>query len=218
MIGNVQANITAANTVISTLAPISSPGLTGIPTAPTANISVNNTQLATTAFVHNMLPSGIIMMWSGSSVTIPYGWYLCDGNNGTPNLKDRFVVGAGNTYAVGAIGGSADATLVSHSHTASSTTSTSISDPGHKHWISGAPRDDGNGSGAGSNGQMYGLWADAGSYSADDPNYGYGRYNLSATTGISASSSTSTTVNATGNSATNANLPPYYALCYIMKA
>ena len=138
MIGNVQANITAANAVISTLATIASPGFTGLPTAPTANISVNNTQLATTAYVHNMFPTGIIMMWSGSSATIPYGWYLCDGNNGTPNLRDRFVVGAGNTYAVGATGGSADATLVSHTHTASSSTSTSISDPGHKHWASGA--------------------------------------------------------------------------------
>jgi hypothetical protein len=218
MIGNVQANITAANAVIATHATIASPAFTGTPTAPTANISVNNTQLATTAYVHNMLPSGIIMLWSGSSASIPYGWYLCDGNNGTPNLRDRFVVGAGNTYAVGGTGGSADATLVSHSHTASSTTSTSISDPGHRHWISSAAYDDGNGSGTGNNNQEYGLWADAGSYSPNDPNKGTGRYNLSATTGISASSTTSTTVNATGNSATNANLPPYYALCYIMKS
>jgi hypothetical protein len=217
-ITSTNANVTAANAVIATLAPISSPALTGTPTAPTANISVNNTQVATTAYVHNMLPSGIIMLWSGSSASIPYGWYLCDGNNGTPNLKDRFLVGAGNTYAVGATGGSADATLVSHTHTASSTTSTSISDPGHRHWISSAGYDDGNGTGTGANNQDYGLWADAGSYSSSDPNKSTGRYNLSATTGITASSSTSTTVNATGSSATGANLPPYYALCYIMKS
>lgn len=43
-------------------------------------------------------------MWSGSIGSIPAGYYLCDGQNGTPNLKDRFVVGAGNTYAVGNTG------------------------------------------------------------------------------------------------------------------
>ena len=217
-ITSTNSNVTAANAVISTLASIASPALTGTPTAPTAPLATSNTQIATTAFVHNMLPTGVIVMWSGSSASIPAGWYLCNGSNGTPNLMDRFVLGAGNSYAVGATGGTADAIVVSHSHTASSTTSTSISDPGHKHWISGAPYDDGNGSGAGSNNQMYGLWADAGSYSANDPNYGYGRYNLSATTGISASSSTSTTVNSTGSSGTGQNMPPYYALCYIMKS
>ena len=51
------------------------------------------------------IPSGAIVMWSGSIGSIPAGYYLCDGQNGTPNLKDRFVVGAGNTYAVGNTGG-----------------------------------------------------------------------------------------------------------------
>ena len=51
------------------------------------------------------IPSGAIIMWSGSIGSIPAGYYLCDGQNGTPNLKDRFVVGAGNTYAVGNTGG-----------------------------------------------------------------------------------------------------------------
>ena len=217
-ITNTNANVTAANAVIATLAPISSPALTGTPTAPTANISVNNTQVATTAYVHNMLPSGIIMLWSGSSASIPYGWYLCNGTNGTPDLRDRFLVGAGNTYSVGATGGTADAVVPSHTHTASSSTSVGITDPGHRHWISSAAYDDGNGSGTGANNQEYGLWADAGSYSSSDPNKSTGRYNLAATTGISASASTSTTVNAAGVSATGQNLPPYYALCYIMKS
>jgi len=52
-----------------------------------------------------MLPTGIITLWYGSIVSIPAGWVICDGNNGTPNLRDKFIVGAGSTYAVGANGG-----------------------------------------------------------------------------------------------------------------
>lgn len=52
-----------------------------------------------------MLPTGIITLWYGSIINIPAGWLLCDGNNGTPDLRNKFVVGAGNTYAVGATGG-----------------------------------------------------------------------------------------------------------------
>lgn len=43
----------------------------------------------------------IIVLWSGAIVDIPAGWALCDGNNGTPNLQDKFVIGAGDTFAVG---------------------------------------------------------------------------------------------------------------------
>jgi hypothetical protein len=52
-------------------------------------------------------------------------------SSGTPDLRNRFIVGAGSTYAVNATGGSADAIVVSHNHTASS--SSSVSDPGHVH-------------------------------------------------------------------------------------
>ena len=51
------------------------------------------------------VPTGGIIMWSGSIASIPAGYVLCDGTNGTPNLKDSFVVGAGATYAVGNTGG-----------------------------------------------------------------------------------------------------------------
>jgi len=44
--------------------------------------------------------NGIIVMWAGSEETIPSGWKLCDGNNGTPDLRDRFVIGAGSAYSV----------------------------------------------------------------------------------------------------------------------
>ena len=143
------------------------------------------------------IPSGCILLWSGSIGSIPVGWYLCNGSNGTPDLRDRFVVGAGSTYAVDATGGSADAIVVSHNHTASS--SSAVTDPGHVHAID--TRKDAAGGGAGE----------------------YLNYNVtktvntqSATTGITVA--TTTTVASAGTSGTGANLPPYYALCYIMKS
>lgn len=67
-----------------------------------------------------LVPSGAILMWSGSIASIPTNWYLCNGQNGTPNLMDRFIVGAGSGYGVGAIGGSVTAgtsAAGAHSHT-----------------------------------------------------------------------------------------------------
>lgn len=81
-----------------------------------------NAMTATTATTAiNGIPAGVIAMWSGSSAAIPSGWALCNGQNGTPNLVDRFIVGAGNSYAVGATGGEATHTLTvnempSHTH------------------------------------------------------------------------------------------------------
>ena len=51
------------------------------------------------------IPSGVIQLWSGSIASIPAGYVICDGANGTPDLRDRFVVGAGSTYAVDDTGG-----------------------------------------------------------------------------------------------------------------
>ena len=58
------------------------------------------------------LPKGVIVMWSGALAEIPNGWILCDGNNGTPDLRDRFVMGAGTSQYQGTFGGS-----FTHSHT-----------------------------------------------------------------------------------------------------
>lgn len=63
-------------------------------------------QLTTDILAATRLPRGIITMWSGATNAVPSGWALCDGNNGTPNLKNRFIVGAGQSYAVGNVGGS----------------------------------------------------------------------------------------------------------------
>jgi hypothetical protein len=176
-------------------APLASPALSGTPTAPTPSIATSNTQIATTAFVRSILPSGVILMWSGSIATIPSGWFICDGTNSTPDLRDRFIVGAGTTYAVAATGGSKDAVIVTHTHTATST----VTDPGHTH----------------------GLWSDsdsAGSAGGGPRPYRqeYVRAGMitSSTTGVTVG----TSITSTGVSGTNANLPPYYALAYIMKS
>ena len=58
------------------------------------------------------VPNGAIIMWSGTVATIPDGFSLCDGSNNTPDLRHRFVIGAGSTYAVGATGGSSTTTKV----------------------------------------------------------------------------------------------------------
>jgi hypothetical protein len=58
------------------------------------------------------VPSGGIIMWSGSIGSIPSGYVLCNGSNGTPDLRDRFIVGAGNSYSVGNNGGFASSGVV----------------------------------------------------------------------------------------------------------
>lgn len=67
------------------------------------------------------VPSGVITMWSGSPSNVPSGWTLCDGSDGTPDLRNRFIVGAGGSYNAGDTGGSASVTLSvsempAHSH------------------------------------------------------------------------------------------------------
>jgi hypothetical protein len=190
---------TAIASAVSSKADSNSPTLTGTPLAPTASSGTNSTQIATTAFVTTAVsaafPSGGIILWSGSIASIPSGWYLCNGSNGTPDLRNRFIVGAGSTYSVDATGGSADAVVVSHSHTAVS----SVTDPGHLHTY--APGD--------------ALFtAGSGSSACQVNSFSGTRNTATATTGITVG----TTISTTGSSGTNANLPPYYALAYIMKA
>ncbi len=66
------------------------------------------------------VPAGTIALWSGAASAIPTGWALCDGQNGTPDLRGRFVVGAGGDYAVGDTGGAATEELSAYSHTGGS--------------------------------------------------------------------------------------------------
>lgn len=62
------------------------------------------------------IPSGLICMWSGSISGIPSGWYLCDGSNGTPDLRDRFIKGAGSGVGAGAMGGSSNHSHANHAN------------------------------------------------------------------------------------------------------
>ena len=85
---------------------------------------------------NHLVPPGAIIMWSGSINDIPVGWALCDGRNGTPDLRDRFIVGAGGAYNPGNTGGAESVTLTvaqmpQHSHGASSSSAGS-----HTHSIS----------------------------------------------------------------------------------
>jgi hypothetical protein len=140
--------------------------------------------------------TGMIILWSGSIASIPAGFALCDGTSGTPDLRDRFIVGAGSTYAVDATGGSADATLPTHTHTATSTST--VTDPGHNHtFVIRNTIDNGNSA-----------------YTAVGGQVGTG----TVSTAVTSITVATTTTNANaGTSGTNANLPPYYALAYIMK-
>jgi len=196
--------------------------------APTQTYSDSSTNVATTAFVQNVLPRGVIVMWGGATNTIPAGWHLCDGSNQTPDLRNQFIVGAGTSYAVGATGGATSvglsvSNLPAHSHTATlngTTTaagghnhsaSTSIIDPGHNHTIGYAAA-----------GGWTGPWFEM-NYDSNQ------KATSTSTTGITASTSitavgdhqhpvgVSGSTDSTGTGAQVPTLPPYYALCYIQK-
>ena len=151
----------------------------------------------------NAFVAGMIMMWSGSIATIPSGWLLCDGTNSTPDLRNRFVIGAfvdnagvANTTITGSntqTGGSKDAIVVSHNHTATST------DSGHTHSVT---QEGGRSGGAYQNG----------------PNPPFRGEVSAVLTTASGTANITTTVATTGSSGTNANLVPYFALAYIMKS
>lgn len=145
----------------------------------------------------NAFVAGMIMMWSGSIASIPSGWLLCNGSSGTPDLRNRFIIGANaddagtaKTNITGSAtqtGGSKDAIVVSHTHT--------VTDPGHSHttptYLTTSSK-----SGASFDGGVFTFQNSSGTNSN--------------TTGISIASS--------GSSGTDANLVPYFALAFIMKS
>tara|TARA_Y100001973_G_scaffold37303_1_gene56144 strand:+ start:1 stop:1578 length:1578 start_codon:yes stop_codon:yes gene_type:complete len=153
-----------------------------------------------------VVPVGGIIIWSGAQNAIPTGWALCDGSSGRPDLRNRFVIGAGSSYSVGSTGGFSDAINISHTHTTNSTGSHAhgVSDPGHLHSYL---RTTNFASGGGDASNRRAPFQETSTNTA-------GNY-----TGISISSggSHSHNVNSSGSSGTGRNLPPYYALCYIIK-
>lgn len=164
---------------------------------PTSITATSTNSVTATSHTHKfegggLFPIGGIIMWSGSIASIPTNWALCDGTNGTPNLIDRFVVGAGNLYSVGATGGSKDAVVVSHTHAAT------VNDSGHTHTIVNNK----DLVQAGLNELAWGNEAQSGTTTTNTG---------SSTTGITVG------IVSQGVSGTDKNLPPYYALAYIMR-
>ena len=174
--------------------------LTGTPTAPTASVGTNTTQIATTAFVNAAIvaayPVGSIYMSTVSTnpaTLFGFGTWVTYGSG-------RVLISQDGTYTAGSTGGSATTTLIeanlpSHSHSASS--SSSVSDPGHRHQIGGR---------------------DSTANEGGDPNSEFVRdypsvanpYSSTVTTGITVS--TSTSIGNTGYGTAFSNLPPYIAV------
>jgi hypothetical protein len=190
-------------TAVASKANIVSPEFTGVPRAPTAAAGTSTTQLATTAFVaQNAILRGMIVMWSGEIATIPTGYALCDGTNDTPNLTDRFIMSAGSTYTPGDTGGSANTVNVSHNHTVSGATSSSGA---HTHAIQQSGRENGEPRKSlriSSSTDGYSFAGNAGNYISTE---GAHTHTWSGTTTTK------------GESGAGKNIPPYYALAFIMK-
>jgi microcystin-dependent protein len=91
------------------------------------------TNASNTFFGNGITPIGGIIMWSGAVSSIPSGWALCNGANGTPNLRNRFIVGAGGNYNPGDTGGSNSVTLTTSQIPAHSHTGSTASAGGHVH-------------------------------------------------------------------------------------
>ena len=162
------------------VAPVASPAFTGNPTAPTPSTSDNDTSIATTAFVQavaqTLYPIGSIYSSTVSTnpgTSLGFGTWSAFG-------AGRVLIGNGGGFTAGATGGSADAVVVSHTHTAT------VTDPGHNHSV------------------RFGPNSPAGPYLIDgSPSGAASATTGTSTTGITVANST------TGVSGTNANLPPY---------
>jgi len=173
-----------------------------------------------TSLTNALVPVGGIIMYFGTESNIPTNWNLCNGQNGTPDLRNKFVIAADDynttpnpdrweTSVTGSAtqsGGSKDAIVVDHEHT------TTVTDDGHNHGISQTDHNHSYSTNQGTGGGVGGGGADTGSTGKST---GGASANISinnATTGITVD------VAAAGSSGTNANLPPYFALAYIMRA
>jgi hypothetical protein len=198
-----------------------------------------------------MVPQGGIILWSGSVANIPAGWALCDGTQGTPNLEDKFVVGAGNSYAVGATGGAtththgagsfgtaANSTGTGTTGTGSTGTGVTDSAGAHTHSIpglSGGSLEFGRGvspvgstsggtfsielsSGGGTTYLEPSAWTGT-TGTGTSGSAGAHTHNVPSLSipGLSVPALSIPAMSVTGTSGSASSLPPYYALCYIMK-
>lgn len=194
------------------------------------------------AAIAAVIPSGLISMWSGAAANIPEGWLLCDGSNGTPDLRGRFIVGAGGDYAVGATGGSNTVTLSaeempSHTHkftgqehthggTINMTGLTCSEAGGHTHkinrfyngripyYINGIEKANGNFNDV----PCFSDYSGSCYYTNSDATEGTHTHNISGNGSVSINPAIAGGANEnTGGGKAHENRPPYYALCYIMK-
>jgi microcystin-dependent protein len=143
------------------------------------------------------IPANIIIIWSGLQNQLPEGWILCNGQNNTPDLRNRFVIGGGNNYSLNSTGGNKDAVLLPHTHT---TTVSAVGNHGHN-VIGNTAGSPGPGSPGG--GVFLGI--------------NNRQFTGTATSSSNGAHTHSVSISNTGSSAINANLPPYYALAFIMK-
>ena len=168
----------------------------------------------------DLQPIGSIQMWSGTILNIPLGWKLCDGNNGTPNLINRFVVGAGGNYNVGDFGGLDTVVLTAGQMASHSHNGTTQSSGSHNHTIS--INQSGSHTHSGHVAQASGDWRGGGNNSAPNSTSYPGNVSTSGlhthTANIAAAGNHnhSFTTDALGNNEAHENRPPYFALCYIM--
>ena len=186
------------------------------------------------------IPSGIIAMWSGASNAIPTGWVLCNGQNGTPPLQDRFIVGAGSAYQVNDTGGAESVTLSSsqipsHAHSVSLTAASNgshthgdtfavslsglktASAGAHTHTFSGSEAYGQIGTNSGFI-KHYGRKITTSSSGAHTHTIsGSASLTGSISSGGAHTHSVSGNTGSVGNSSSHENRPPYYALCFIMK-
>lgn len=130
------------------------------PSTTIASAQVNQNFDDLVSNIDTAMPSGGIIMWSGSVASIPSGWYLCNGSNSTPDLRGRFVYGAGGGYSPGDTGGAETHTLTTaempaHTHTVveDNNTGASFLDPANLQvGITGSPLGNGTTSSTGGGG------------------------------------------------------------------
>ena len=145
----------------------------------------------------NLLPAGIIVAWSGKDV--PFGWALCDGTNGTPDLRDKFLVGSGKLYKLGDTGGANEITL------------TIDQMPRHRHGINGVEP-----SGWAQTGVYFGLTDQSNRHPLNvDPTQD--TISPAEGSGTKKGLKYPNPLGATGDSKPHENRPPYYAVAYIIK-
>mgnify|MGYP003973918019 CR=1 FL=1 len=171
------------------------------------SLYVNNVEVGTAV---GNVPIGAITLWMG--LTAPANWAICDGTNGTPDMRGLLPIGQSGSYALNTTGGSADAIAVSHTHTASSNstgahTHSTTAAGNHAHTIATASTQ-GKYEKQGYNSTCY-----DGKTSASTNTTG----NHSHTANSAGAHAHTITVNAGGAAGTGKNLPPYRAVNYIMR-